>query len=247
MKRTQQKAFYQTVSHRKWPLPVKRWSYYQEWNKALFLHWKVPADILQQFLPSGLMLDTFENEAWISIVAFTMEKIRPKNLPAFSPISNFHEINIRTYINQGNKSGVYFLNIEAQKQLSAVISGMLSGLPYEKAKMKRIYQKGLQTYSSNQQKKGFEFTANYQVSNNPVSKSELDLWLTERYCLYLDKGEKNYLYEIHHLPWELQEVHVSDLHTNYQIGSIDLNRKPDLIHYSKGVDVIAWKKEKLQN
>jgi len=247
MKRAQLKAFYQTVSHRKWPLPVKRWSYYQEWNKTLFLHWKVPADILQQFLPAGLTLDTFENEAWISVVAFTMEKIRPKNLPAFSPISNFHEINIRTYVNQDNKPGVYFLNIEAQKQLSALISKMLSGLPYEKAKMKRIHQKELQTYSSNQQKKGFEFAANYQVSNNPVSKTELDLWLTERYCLYLDNGKKNYVYEIHHLPWELQEVQVSDLHTNYQLGSIDLNREPDLIHYSPGVKVIAWKKEKLQN
>lgn len=245
MKKSTKKNLSQSISHRKWPLPVKRWNYYQEWNKALFLHWKVPVDILQQFLPLGLPLDTFENEAWISLVAFTMEKIRPKNLPAFAPISNFHEINIRTYVIQDNKSGVYFLNIEAQKQLSAVISRMLSGLPYEKAKMKRNHQKELQTYSSNQQKKGSEFAINYQVFNNPVSKSELDLWLTERYCLYLDKGKKNYLYEIHHLPWELREVQVLDLHTNYQVGSIDLNRKPDLIHYSPGVKVIAWSKKKL--
>ena len=247
MKKSTKKVLLQTVSHRKWPLPIKSWSYYQEWNKALFLHWRVPADTLQQLLPSGLTLDTFENEAWISIVAFTMEKIRPKNLPSFSPVSHFHEINIRTYVIHNGKPGVYFLNIEAEKQLSAVISKMLSGLPYEKAKMKRNHQNEIQTYSSNQKKKGFEFAANYQVSNNTISKSELDLWLTERYCLYLDKGGENYLYEIHHLPWELQEVRISDIHTNYQIGSIDLNRKPDLIHYSKGIDVIAWKKELIKS
>nr|WP_294860960.1 DUF2071 domain-containing protein [uncultured Fluviicola sp.] len=245
MKKSNKNTLLQSISHRKWPLPVKRWSYYQEWNKALFLHWKVPADTLQRFLPSGLKLDTFENEAWISVVAFTMEKIRPKNLPAFSPISNFHEINIRTYIINNGKPGVYFLNIEAQKLVSAKLSKLLSGLPYEKAKMKRNLQTEVQTYHSNQQEKGFEFAANYQVFANSVSKSELDIWLTERYCLYLDKNEKNYLYEIHHLPWELQEVEISGIRTNYRIGSIDLNRKPDLIHYSKGVNVIAWKKEVL--
>jgi uncharacterized protein YqjF (DUF2071 family) len=247
MKKSERTVLFQSISHRKWSLPTKSWSYYQEWNNALFLHWKVPTDILKQFLPTGLTLDTFENEAWISVVAFTMERIRPKNLPSFSPISNFHEINIRTYIIQDNKPGVYFLNIEAQKQLSALISRKLSGLPYEKAKMKRNLQKEIQTYHSNQEKKGFEFAAKYQVSANFISKSELDLWLTERYCLYLDKNQKNYLYEIHHLPWELQEVEVSEIHTNYQIGSIDLNRKPNLIHYSKGVNVIAWKKEVLKS
>ena len=98
-----------SVSHRTWPLPDRRWSYYQEWNNALFLHWKVPAKMLEQLLPKGLTLDTFNYEAWISLVAFTMEKIRPKHLPAFSPISDFHEINLRTYILHNNKPGVYFL------------------------------------------------------------------------------------------------------------------------------------------
>lgn len=232
-------------AHRAWPLPDRKWSYYQEWNNALFLHWKVPAELVRQFLPGELILDTFNGEAWISLVAFTMEKIRPKNLPAFSPISNFHEINLRTYILHNNKPGVYFLNIEAEKSLSALISRTLSGLPYQKARMKRMKLEDHETYTSNFKQKGFALAAAYRFSDTPAPKSELDLWLTERYCLYLKRGAKSYVYEIHHLPWELQEVEITQLVTNYRLGEMDLNRPPDLVHYSKGVNVIAWNKEPL--
>ncbi|TSJ46621.1 YqjF family protein [Fluviicola chungangensis] len=245
MNKTAKERLFQSVSHRPWPIPTKSWSYYQEWNHALFLHWKVEPGLLEPFIPKGLELDTYEGEAWISLVAFTMEKIRPKNLPAFSPVSNFHEINIRTYVTHNNKPGVYFLNIEAQKLVSAKLSKLLSGLPYEKAKMIRIQKNIFQEYTSNLKKKGFRFSAKYTVSNKPVPKTELDLWLTERYCLYLDRGLKTYMYEIHHLPWELLEVEMNEIQTTYRFGEIDLKNKPDRVHYSPGVKVLAWKKEKL--
>jgi uncharacterized protein YqjF (DUF2071 family) len=245
MNKAAKNHLFQSVSHRSWPIPAKSWSYYQEWNKAIFLHWKVPADLLRRLIPKDLELDTFEQEAWISVVAFTMEKIRPKNLPAFPPVSNFHEINVRTYVTHNNKPGVYFLNIEAQKRVSAKLSKLLSGLPYEKAAMKRIPGNTRHAYTSELKTKGFAFRTSYTVFDQPVEKTELDLWLTERYCLYLDREHQTYIYEIHHLPWELQKVEPEEVQTNYRIGEIDLNRPPDLIHYSPGVKVIAWKKEKL--
>jgi len=245
MKHATKDHLFQSVSHRQWPLPTRSWSYYQEWNEALFLHWKVPAELLRPFIPKGLELDTFNGEAWISLVAFTMEKIRPKNLPAFAPVSDFHEINVRTYVIRNNKPGVYFLNIEAQKLVSAKLSKLLSGLPYQKAAMKRAPFKETHSYTSDLKKKGFRFKAVYTVSDQAVAKTDTDLWLTERYCLYLDKGPKIYRYEIHHLPWELQQVELEEIQTNYHLGKIDLNRQPDLVHYSPGVEVIAWNKEKL--
>ncbi len=244
MNRATKDHLFRSVSHRSWPIPEKTWSYYQEWNKALFLHWKVAPELLQPFIPEGLTLDTFEKDAWISLVAFTMEKIRPRNLPAFSPISNFHEINVRTYVIHEDKPGVYFLNIEAQKLVSAKLSKLLSGLPYEKAKMVRV-ENMLLEYTSELKKKGFRFSAKYTVSDQLTKKTDLDLWLTERYCLYLDRTDKTWIYEIHHLPWELQQVKVEEIHTNYRLGKMDLNTKPDLVHYSPGVKVIAWRKEKL--
>lgn len=65
-----------------------------------------------------------------------MEKIRPKNFPCFSPISDFDEINIRTYVRSHNKAGVYFLSIEGGKFLSCKVAKAISELPYRFSKIK---------------------------------------------------------------------------------------------------------------
>src|SRR5690606_29058460 len=95
-----------TTTHRTWDLPHEDWKYYQEWNEAIFLHWPVPVERLRNFVPEELIIDTLHGQAWISLVAFTMEKVRLRYLPAFPPLSNFHETNIRTYIKNGNRGGV---------------------------------------------------------------------------------------------------------------------------------------------
>lgn len=126
-----------STSHREYDYPKQPWVYYQEWNRALFLHWEVSVDFLQELVPQEITIDTIKEKAYVSIVPFTMEKIRPKYLPAVGFISNFHEINVRTYVEHNGKKGVYFLNIEAKKLISAFVSKQLSGLPYEKAKITR--------------------------------------------------------------------------------------------------------------
>lgn len=80
---------------------------------------------IRDLVPSKLKIDTFDGNAYVSLVAFTMEKIRPRYLPAIKFISCFDEINLRTYIDNDNKKGVYFLNIEAGKLLSSLGLGNL--------------------------------------------------------------------------------------------------------------------------
>ncbi len=236
-----------TISHRPWNLPIGPWNYYQEWNNALFLHWKVSTDALTKLIPKDISLDTFNGEGWISLVAFTMERIRPRNLPSVSIISDFHEINIRTYVTHDNKSGVYFLNIEAEKQISCYVARLLSGLPYTKASIQFQTKDTSRKYVSTNTQKGFQLNTNFIIGERIINKSALDNWLTERYCLYLSKDEKVFRYETHHKSWDLNEVKILDLKTDYKIGNILLNRKPDLAHFSAGVKVVAWRRECLNN
>lgn len=238
-------ALFQNVSHRPWALPQGQWSYYQEWNKVLFLHWQVPTNELTKLIPDGISIDTYNGESWISLVAFTMEKIRPRNLPSILFVSDFHEINIRTYLVRDNKQGVYFINIEAEKLLSGFVARLLSGLPYEKATIARKQKNEIQQYIAHNKNKGFQLDATFKVGQKITDKSALDSWLTERYCLYLNENNKLYWYEIHHQPWELYHVDILNLMTNYTIGNISLSRKPDLAHYSNGVQVVAWQRENL--
>ncbi|WP_395747976.1 DUF2071 domain-containing protein [Prosthecobacter sp.] len=71
---------------------------YQSWASLLFLHWRWNADVIQRTLPPGLYVDTFEGDAWLAIVPFYMRGIRPRFLPAVRGISDFLELNVRTYV-----------------------------------------------------------------------------------------------------------------------------------------------------
>jgi uncharacterized protein YqjF (DUF2071 family) len=224
------------TTHRSWPLPAGPWRYYQEWNEALFLHWKVPAEVLAPLLPAGLALDTHAGAAWVSLVAFTMQRIRPRYLPALAPVSDFHEINLRTYVVKDGKAGVYFLSIEAHKRLSAYVSRALSGLPYEHAGMHRSRRH----YHSANPRTGFSLDAEFVVGGPLEAPTPLDSWLTERYCLYLERAGTVRRYDIQHRPWPLAQVTITRLNLHYRVGHLLLNAAPDLAHYSDGVQVLAW-------
>lgn len=153
-----------STAHRPYEYPERPWWYYQEWNRALLLHYEVPYALLKKLIPKGLDIDTFNGKAYISIIPFTMERLRPRLLPSLSWISNFQEINVRTYVEVGNKKGVYFLNIEAGKYLSAILTRKLSKLPYEKANIKR---EGT-TYYSKIPKRILARCSLYRWRNNPA-------------------------------------------------------------------------------
>ncbi len=170
-----------------------------------------------------------------------MEKIRHRYLPSIRFISDFAEINIRTYIDIAGRKGVYTLNIEAEKTLSTFVARMVSGLPYEKANIGRTGQKFISTNA----KKNFRLNAEFEILNKIEKKTALDQWLTERYGLYLDIDHELYRYDIHHKEWELKKISLNKLNLKYHIGDIKLTELPNLSHYSNGVKVIAWKRQKI--
>ncbi|WP_407480730.1 YqjF family protein [Elizabethkingia meningoseptica] len=230
------------TKHRPWKLPYGKWQYYQEWNDALFIHFEVNYEMLRNLVPDQLNIDQFKGKYYISVVAFKMEKIRPRNLPSVSFISDFYEINVRTYINNNDKQGVYFLNIEAEKQLSAFVARTLSGLPYEKSEIKRSENH----YTNKNSRKNFSLTSAFKTGEKIKNKSAFDLWLTERYCLYLLRNNELLRYEIHHKEWPLYSVKDSAISLHYKFGPIELTGENMLnYHYSPGVEVLSWKAEKL--
>lgn len=224
------------AGHRPWPLPDQKWAYYQEWNEVVFLHYPVDHLTLSKLLPTGLELDLFEGQAWISLVAFTMLKIRPRHLPPFSPISNFHEFNVRTYVRYKGKTGVYFLSVEGAKKLSCFMARTLSDLPYRYASMNR----GATSFSVSNKKRGRTFDMQYGIGKEKTSLTPLEIWLTERYGLFQDAGQTINTFDLHHLPWTLHEVAIKDLQFDYPDYNTLMWAGPQLMHYSPGVKVVSW-------
>ena len=121
------------TSHRSFRKPQRLWKYYQEWSNVFFAHWKVLPEVLENLIPDTLEADRYEGESWISLVAFTVKKLRPHYVPSLPLVSDFHEINIRTYVKKNDKPGIYFLSLEAQKSGSAAVGKFFTGLNYLKS------------------------------------------------------------------------------------------------------------------
>lgn len=230
-----------TTAHRPWKLPSKRWKYYQEWNDVLFLHWQVELAELQKHVPKELEFDLFEGKPWVSVVPFTMEKIRPRSLPAFPPISDFHEINIRTYVRSNNKAGVYFLSIEGGSRMSCSIAKAMSELPYRHSRIERSSKR----YRSSNAEFNDKLDLEYSIASELQDKTELDKWLTERYALFQDTATSINSFETHHLEWPIHELELKSLELDYPRYAKLLKNGPAKMQYSPGIKVIAWGKEKM--
>lgn len=227
-----------SIEHRPWKMPTSQWKFYQEWNNAIFLHYQVELIDLEKFVPKELEIDLFEGKAWVSVVAFTMENIRPRNLPSFPPVSNFDEINIRTYVKSNTKTGVYFLSIEGGTRLSCRIAKSISKLPYRFSAIERSENKYLSRNTEFKDKLDIEF----DIGRKVLEKTELDKWLTERYALFQDTNTSINEFEIHHLEWPIFEIDLRKVTFNYPRFDTLIKGNPNKIQYSSGVKVLAWGK-----
>jgi uncharacterized protein YqjF (DUF2071 family) len=163
-----------------------------------------------------------------------MEGIRHRHSPSFKPVSDFYEINIRTYVTNDDMAGVFFLNMEAAKRFSSWIAKTVSGLPY--------YYEAMQNAEGYFKSKGISYK--YKTGKD-FERNELANWLTERYAVYHEKNGQFYRYQVHHGMWPLKEVALSELDITYPMLKEKFNWQPTLFHYSPGVQVLAWPVEKL--
>src|SRR3569623_2020771 len=92
---------------------------YHHWSELLFVHWRLPAEVVSPLIPPGLTLDTWGGQAWVGMVLFRMSGVRPWWLPPVPGVSRFLETNLRTYVlRDGGDPGVWFFSLEANQGLA---------------------------------------------------------------------------------------------------------------------------------
>ncbi|MEP3837531.1 MAG: DUF2071 domain-containing protein [Algibacter sp.] len=228
-------------THRPFKYPKRSWMFYQEWNKAIFLHWEVNPELIKPLLPKYIELDTINEKTWVSLVAFDMNNIGVRSFPKLPHISDFQEINIRVYVVCNGKPSVYFLSMEGSKKSSCKILKTLSKFPYRPSKMQRS------EFKFQSENKTFNDGINmaYTLTEEPIKKDDTDLWLTERYAVFQDYKNHIIEYDVHHVEWPMQKIDINSLELNYTRFNHLINNQPDRVQYSSGVQVLTWDKKKL--
>ena len=106
------------------------------WHDLLFMHYRVPIEQLRRLIPAPLKIDTFDGSAWIGIVPFRMTGVgSPVSFPPVPGLSNFPELNVRTYVTIDGKPGVWFFSLDATNPVAvrfcaACISFKVHGREY---------------------------------------------------------------------------------------------------------------------
>src|SRR4051812_8969252 len=110
---------------------------YQGWERLTFLHWRYSPAAIAPLIPPSLELDTFDGEAWVGLTPFKVTGLRPPGLPALPWLSEFPEMNVRTYVRgPDGERGIWFFSLEASR-LAAVAGARLTyRLPYRWARMR---------------------------------------------------------------------------------------------------------------
>ncbi len=235
------------VGHRPYPVSVGTWAMGMTWMDLLFMHWPVDAEALRPLVPPSLDIDTFDGSAWLGVVPFRMTGVRPHFLPAVSGVSNFPEINLRTYVKAGDRPGVWFFSLDAHNRLAVRLARATFHLPYFDAEMSCDVSGGEISYRSvrtHRDAPPAEFDARYRPAGETFEsgRGTIENFLTERYCLYsADKKDVVRRGEVHHQMWPLQpaEVEVRKLSMTRQIG-LELPETDPILHFSRRLDVLAW-------
>lgn len=187
----------------------KLWIMTQTWRELLFLHWPVDPLKIRKYIPDELELDLYDNRAWIGIVLFKARGTRPRFMPPIPGSANFLEVNVRTYVKYKNKTGVYFFSLDANSKMAVEIASLGGFLPYRRARMSFNKNKGQIIFrSETMEKEGPQekIALRYRILKQPAVSTELEKWLTERYCLWTKPGHQLLRLDIAHEPWKLKYV-----------------------------------------
>jgi uncharacterized protein YqjF (DUF2071 family) len=198
---------------------------HQNWHHLLFLHWEIRPEELQRLVPADLTIDTFEGNAYVGLVPFTLTGVRPILTPPLPWISNFHEINVRTYVhNRGRDPGIWFFSSTDQAiptiAFSAHRNDPRGDMPANAAIRYRAMEGAI----------------------NQAHPGTLEHFLVERYILYtIDDNHRLHRARVHHQPYPLQRAEVLEMdETLIWAAGIRRADTHPLRHYASEVNVKVY-------
>lgn len=230
--------------------PAKNPAMYQSWQELLFLHWDFPIEVVQATLPPELKVDSWDGRAWIGVVPFWMRGIRPRGCPAVPGISNFLELNLRTYVHDDRGTpGVWFYSLDANQRLAVWAARRFFHLNYQYARMEsqRDEETGWTEFRSMRQGATPENECRFRYraagTAAPAAPESFEFFLVERYVLF-SRSPRGVLFTgtVAHEPYQVSPVELpqwSDALFPLQ-GFTQPNRPPVHAVMSRGVDVDVY-------
>lgn len=202
------------------------------WLTQTFLSWAYAPATVQALLPEGLVVDEFEDAAWVTLTPLLMADVRVLGAPA---LPAFAETNLRTYVRGGD--AVWFFSLDVT--CPPLLAGRALGVPYHLADLRVRVTGDTVTYTGARR----TGDAGYRLvvrPGPPAGPTELDGWLTSRWRAYSRRLGLLWETPVGHEPWSPAAVLVETLEqTVTKAAGLPAPRGRPVALFSRSVDH-AW-------
>jgi uncharacterized protein YqjF (DUF2071 family) len=215
------------------------------WDRAVFVHYEADPCILQRQIP--FQLDLHDGRAFVSIVAFTLLRMRPRiggrlTEWLFKPIAAHEFLNVRTYVRHAGEPGIFFLAEWLSNPLSVRLGPRTFGLPYRFGHLKYTHEPEdgeiHGTVTANEGR--LEYRATIPVASfNPSETGSETEFLLERYTAFTCQRRRRRLFRVWHEPCAQTPIEIEVTADDLLASTGKWWRSAECVgaNYSPGVDV----------
>lgn len=215
------------------------------WDQAVFVHYEADPCLLQRQIP--FQLDLLDGRAFVSIVAFTLLRMRPRiggrlGEWLFKPIASHEFLNVRTYVRHAGEPGIFFLAEWLPNPLSVRLGPRVFGLPYRFGHLKYSHAQDdgeiHGTVTANEGRLEYRATL-LAASLEPSEAGSLTEFLLERYTAFTCHRGRRRLFQVWHEPWPQTPIEIEVMADNLLASTGNWWRSAEGIgaNYSPGVEV----------
>lgn len=195
-------------------LPRRERALIADWRRFLFVHYSLPPEALAPHVPYDL--DLYDGRAFVSLVFFTLERMRPPFLSGVGevllrPISNHPFLNVRTYVNHRGADGICFLAEWIPNRISEKLGPRTYGLPYRFGEFDHEFRRedGVARLGIDDPAVEARLALTYPITLGPDRACEpgtAEAFLLERYRAYTFRGALRRTFRVAHEPWRIRSV-----------------------------------------
>ncbi len=231
-----------------------------EWRNLVMLNYAVDPGLLNQYVPPGTSLDSFQGKTYISLVGFRFCRTKVLGHVSVPFHTDFDEVNLRFYVcrQDGGKirRGVVFVAEVVPRRVIAATARLVYGENYKYAPMRHRIEIGAASKSAEfqWQVRGHwcGLSARFEGSPTLPQAGTLEQFITEHYWGYsAQPGLGCIEYHVSHVPWQVwKATHASfqgDASVLYggDLASL-LERQPDSAFVADGSPVIVFRGNRIQ-
>lgn len=219
--------------------------FFARWDRTVFIHYETAPEVLQKSVP--FPLDLREGRAFVSIVAFDIQRMRPRRGGRLGeyllkPIGNHGFLNVRTYVRHQGEPGIYFLAEWLSNRLAVHLGPRTFGLPYRFGHLHYEHGQNHRALRGRVLAKqgGLSYSGPRPTCQPSLcTAGSLTEFLLERYTAFTKHGNRRRYFRVWHPAWRQSSVDLTVSTDDLLAFTGEWWREGRVIGatYSPGVDV----------